>query len=77
MILDIICHSYLNSYYKILLLYFAEVKKYEGTFIDLGKEVGMSKETASKGCKFLQDEGYIEYFSNNCKNGLYVRYQGK
>lgn len=72
--LDIICHSYLNSSYKILLLYFAQVKKYQGTFIELSQIVGMSKETASKGCKLLQYEGFIEMDSNNCKNGLTVRY---
>lgn len=75
--LDIICHSYLSTSYKILLLYFAEVKDYNGTYIELSKEVGMSPKTTSKGCKMLHREGFISLESTPTKEGLYVRYLGK
>lgn len=76
--LDIICHSYMNNSYKLILLFFAEVKTYEGKLSDVGRKVGMCQETVSKGCKFLRDEGFIDLeITNGPRASLFVEYLGK
>lgn len=79
--LDIVCHSYMNTSYKLILIYLSEVSEFKGSQKELGKALGMSEMTVHKGLKFLKDEGFISsepYYTNktDVRAGSRIRYLG-
>lgn len=77
---SIVCRSEMQPSYRLILLYFSEVKKYHGSSTELAQIIALSGKTITKALKYLSDEGFLSYerakhpTQKHSNNGIQVRY---